>query len=138
MSNLKLEVGREYVTRDGRVVRITDYEDIAGLAFTGRFGSTVMYYNREGQFLPNETNPQDIVALAAPASPTAAASVSGDANVEAVRAKLSERAAVGLRKYGVSTERGDLSPEDWLRHLQEELLDAAVYIEAHLSARSQP
>ena len=55
-----------------------------------------------------------------------------DRNVEAVRAKLLARSQVGLRKYGTTTERNDLTPLDWLRHLQEELMDAAVYIEAIL------
>ena len=55
-----------------------------------------------------------------------------DRNVEAVRAKLLARSAVGLQKYGVTTERKDLAPLDWLRHLQEELMDACVYIEAVL------
>ena len=56
-----------------------------------------------------------------------------DANVAAVQRKLGERAAVGLRKYGVTTERGDLTLLDWLRHLQEELMDSAVYIEAAIA-----
>jgi hypothetical protein len=59
---------------------------------------------------------------------------STDPNVEAVRRKLLERSAVGVRKYGTTTARDDLSLRDWLVHLQEELMDAAVYIEAALSA----
>jgi len=57
-----------------------------------------------------------------------------DRNVEAVRDKLAKRAEIGLSKYGVTTERIDLSARDWLTHLQEELMDACVYIEAILSA----
>lgn len=53
-----------------------------------------------------------------------------DPNVESVRSKLLERSQRGIAKYGTTTARGDLSLVDWLRHLQEELLDAAVYIEA--------
>lgn len=56
-----------------------------------------------------------------------------DRNVEAVKTMLDERAERGLRKYGVTTEREDLNAAEWLRHLQEELLDAAVYIEAILA-----
>ena len=56
-----------------------------------------------------------------------------DANVERVCQKLQSRAEVGLRKYGVTTERDDLSLAEWLRHLQEELMDACVYIEAALA-----
>jgi hypothetical protein len=55
---------------------------------------------------------------------------SPDANVERVRDMLRERSVVGLQKYGVTTERDDLSRVEWLRHLQLELLDGAVYIEA--------
>ena len=49
-----------------------------------------------------------------------------DSNVEAVKNLLTKRAEKGIIKYGVTTEREDLSFIDWLQHLQEELLDAAV------------
>ena len=35
----------------------------------------------------------------------------------------------GMRKYGVNTDRTDLSTMEWLQHLQEELMDACVYVE---------
>lgn len=35
----------------------------------------------------------------------------------------------GLAKYGTTTERTDIDLFGWLQHLQEELLDAAVYVE---------
>lgn len=43
--------------------------------------------------------------------------------------KIQQRADVGKRKYGVTMEREDLSTIEWLVHLQEELMDAAVYVE---------
>lgn len=58
--------------------------------------------------------------------------VSLDKNVESIREKLLLRSQIGLRKYGVTTERKDIDLAGWLRHLQEELLDAAVYVEANL------
>lgn len=48
---------------------------------------------------------------------------------DAVSAKLQERAAAGLVKYGITMERGDLSLLDWLIHAQEEAMDLAVYLE---------
>lgn len=60
-----------------------------------------------------------------------------DEHVERVIARHRERAARGLAKYGVTTERGDLSFIDWLTHLQEELMDAAVYIERLKSERAE-
>lgn len=52
-----------------------------------------------------------------------------DAIVNSVRQKLAERSATGIKKYGTTMERTDLSRLDWLRHAQEELLDGAVYLE---------
>ena len=52
-----------------------------------------------------------------------------DKNVEKVITQLRDREEEGLRKYGVNTERKDLTIMQWLQHLQEELMDASVYIE---------
>ncbi len=43
--------------------------------------------------------------------------------------RINQRAEIGKEKYGVTMERTDLSTYDWLNHLQEELLDAIIYIE---------
>ena len=43
--------------------------------------------------------------------------------------RINQRAEIGKQKYGVTMERKDLSTYDWLNHLQEELLDAIIYIE---------
>lgn len=40
---------------------------------------------------------------------------------------LLSREEVGLKKYGTTVDRTDLTPRDWLQHNYEELLDAAVY-----------
>ena len=52
-----------------------------------------------------------------------------DKNVEKVITQLRDREEEGLRKYGVNTERTDLTSLEWLQHLQEELMDASVYLE---------
>ena len=46
-----------------------------------------------------------------------------------VTEKMLERAAVGLKKYGVTADRNDLSIMDWLTHAQEEAMDLAIYLE---------
>jgi len=43
--------------------------------------------------------------------------------------RINQRAEIGKQKYGVTMERTDLSTYEWLNHLQEELLDAIIYIE---------
>lgn len=60
-----------------------------------------------------------------------------DTNVERVRELLLQRSQVGISKYGVTTNRTDLSMLNWLTHLQEELMDACVYIEAFKNANQQ-
>jgi hypothetical protein len=52
-----------------------------------------------------------------------------DRNVQRVAESLKERMEKGFIKYGTTTERNDLNTLEWLQHLQEELLDAAVYVE---------
>ena len=51
---------------------------------------------------------------------------------DSVCKKIQDRAKVGKNKYGVTMERGDLSLKEWMIHLQEELMDAIVYIEKTL------
>lgn len=48
---------------------------------------------------------------------------------EKVIDQIRKRAATGEEKYGVTMERNDLSFVQWIQHLQEELLDAAIYLE---------
>ena len=55
--------------------------------------------------------------------------IHNDVNVENVCKALKEREKKGLKTYGVNTMRTDLSTLEWLQHLQEELMDACVYIE---------
>jgi hypothetical protein len=43
--------------------------------------------------------------------------------------KIKARSDVGKKKYGVTMEEEVLSIQEWLTHLQEELMDAAVYVE---------
>lgn len=52
-----------------------------------------------------------------------------DKIVDAVIKKFSDRSESGIKKYGTTLERGDLTISEWLTHLQEELMDATLYIE---------
>jgi len=52
-----------------------------------------------------------------------------DSIVESVVAKYQQRSDRGIAKYGVTLDRKDLSTDEWLNHLQEELMDATLYIE---------
>lgn len=52
-----------------------------------------------------------------------------DKNVFNVVCQYAYRAQHGFQKYGTTTERTDIDLQGWLQHLQEELMDATVYIE---------
>lgn len=52
-----------------------------------------------------------------------------DQNVLEVIESFKQRSAVGFKKYGTNTERTDIDLLGWLNHLQEELMDATIYIQ---------
>ena len=52
-----------------------------------------------------------------------------DRVVESVIDQFRTRAEAGKKKYGTTMERDDLTFIEWIQHLQEELMDAVVYIE---------
>jgi hypothetical protein len=55
--------------------------------------------------------------------------VKKDKYVQSVKEKFEERSQTGIKKYNTTLEREDLSLTDWLTHLQEELMDATLYVE---------
>ena len=61
-----------------------------------------------------------------------------DQNVQAVADRMRSRARVGLRKYGTDTTRADFDASAWLRELQAELLDGAIYCEAAIRKLELP
>ncbi len=52
-----------------------------------------------------------------------------DKIVNKVLEAYKKRSSEGIEKYGTTLDRDDLSVLDWLQHLQEELMDATLYIE---------
>ena len=52
-----------------------------------------------------------------------------DPIVMSVMTKFYERSQVGIKKYNTMLTRDDLSTVEWLNHLQEELMDATLYLE---------
>ena len=52
-----------------------------------------------------------------------------DKIVKSVIDKYKQRSDVGIKKYNNTMDRDDLSLDEWLTHLQEELMDATLYIE---------
>jgi hypothetical protein len=52
-----------------------------------------------------------------------------DSIVEAVMHKMATRSNEGMKKYGVSMEREDITTAGWIDNAIEEALDLAVYLE---------
>jgi len=52
-----------------------------------------------------------------------------DKIVKKVIDKFKQRSEAGIKKYGVTLERNDLSFQDWITHAQEEAMDFILYLE---------
>ena len=52
-----------------------------------------------------------------------------DSIVESVINKYKQRSSIGIKKYGVTMDRDDLTDVEWLTHAQEEALDLSLYLE---------
>ena len=52
-----------------------------------------------------------------------------DSIVESVINKYKQRSSIGIEKYGRTLDRDDIDLMGWLNHLQEELMDATLYVE---------
>ena len=52
-----------------------------------------------------------------------------DPIVERVVNKFDDRSRVGIAKYGTTLDENKATLVEWLTHLQEELMDATLYIE---------
>jgi|TARA_R110001632_G_C11272260_1_gene410949 hypothetical protein len=52
-----------------------------------------------------------------------------DPVVERVVDKFISRSDVGFKKYGVTMQEDQSNLKEWLNHLQEELMDAVLYIQ---------
>jgi preprotein translocase subunit SecA len=49
--------------------------------------------------------------------------------VESVVEKYIERSEKGIEKYGTTLQNNLLTFDEWINHLQEELMDATLYLE---------
>ena len=52
-----------------------------------------------------------------------------DTIVESVRQQFLDRSNVGIKKYGVTLDRTDLSLLEWLEHAKQEQMDSVLYLE---------
>lgn len=52
-----------------------------------------------------------------------------DTIVECVINQFKQRSDVGIKKYGVTLDRNDLSTLEWINHAQQEAMDFVLYLE---------
>jgi hypothetical protein len=60
-----------------------------------------------------------------------------DKIVHQVIIKYLQRSYEGQQKYGTTLDRNDLLMRDWMQHLQEELMDASLYLEKLMTVIDQ-
>jgi len=52
-----------------------------------------------------------------------------DKIVQEIKDKFENRSQLGIKKYGTTLERDDLTAQEWVNHLQDELMDAILYLQ---------
>ena len=52
-----------------------------------------------------------------------------DTIVQSIIDKFNQRSEAGIKKYGTTLNREDLTRLEWANQLQEELMDAILYLE---------
>ena len=52
-----------------------------------------------------------------------------DSVVESIVDQFRERSSVGIKKYGTTLDRKDLSKLDWIEHAKQEAMDLILYLE---------
>lgn len=52
-----------------------------------------------------------------------------DKIVQEIKDKFEQRSQLGIKKYGTTLERDDLSAEEWLNHAIEECMDLLLYLQ---------
>jgi hypothetical protein len=52
-----------------------------------------------------------------------------DSVVQSIINKFKQRSEVGIKKYGTTMDRDDLTRDEWITHISEELMDALLYLE---------
>lgn len=61
-----------------------------------------------------------------------------DSIVASVIASFKQRSEFGQKKYGTNLDRTDLSFLQWVQHMQEELMDAILYLEKLKKISTKP
>tara|TARA_R110000764_G_scaffold29252_1_gene68702 strand:- start:55 stop:276 length:222 start_codon:yes stop_codon:yes gene_type:complete len=51
--------------------------------------------------------------------------------------KITQRAELGKKKYGITMDRTDLTELQWLVHAQEEAMDLAIYLEKIIQIKTK-
>jgi len=90
--------------------------------------SVSKYYSRNSTSNAKTIYPGDI-KMTVDSYPNYESTSKKDSYVQLVKAKFEERSQRGIEKYNTTLEREDLDLQAWLNHLQEELMDATLYVE---------
>ena len=131
---------KEYVTEEGDVAyksgKIYELEkhkmlasEISGVKyyFSPDFKKT--YFKKHKPVTSFGGNGLYVSSIGGTALWTTNDTIQKDSIVEAVVKKFQDRSNVGIKKYGTTLDRTDLSKLDWISHAQEEAMDLILYLE---------
>ena len=131
---------KEYVTEEGdvayRLGKVYDLEkhkmlasEISGVKyyFSSDFKKT--YFKKHKPMTSFGGNGLYVASKGRTALWTTNDTTQKDSIVESVIKKFQDRSNVGIKKYGTTLDRNDLSKLDWISHAQEEAMDLILYLE---------
>ena len=98
----------------GAIYKITDFSwSMSTFSIVDNFGNK-LWFNKENEYFEMEKK---------------------DAIVESLINKYQQRSKLGISKYGTTLQENNT--DNFLIHLQEELMDASLYIEKLISQRNE-
>lgn len=128
MSGFDLErfmAGEIAITRDGQEADALYLDEAVKnqKCLVARVNGNIIIYYKNGAYETFRYRGLDLVSMKSCKAEVV------DKNVQAVIESYQKRAEFGFDKYGVNTERDDVDLIGWLQNLQEEMMDATIYIE---------
>jgi hypothetical protein len=131
---------KEYVTEEGDVAyksgKIYELEkhkmlasEISGVKYYFSSDLKKTYFKKHKPMTSFGGNGLYVASIGRTALWTTNDTTPKDSIVESVIKKFQDRSNVGIKKYGTTLDRNDLSKLDWISHAQEEAMDLILYLE---------
>jgi hypothetical protein len=125
-----------YLTEQFKKVNFKKHKPVKSFGGSGLFDSTTCVPTANGLWTGRMIDSAVVNRMNWTVNDTSKEVMRIDANgnivdpiVRSVIKKFQDRSSVGIKKYGTTLDRTDIDFDGWAEHLQEELMDAILYLE---------